>query len=467
MSADLLDYGFQPFEAPASETVPGPLPTRALMATMRENMLKLYGGPAFTELNLMGKFLHKRSLMTSDPAVIKTVLVDRADQFQRTTPTMRILKPVLGEGLFLSEGAKWRQQRRIMAPAFAPRAMDIVAAVSQTVADETVDALRRQTGQAVYLMRVMQNIALEVAGQAMFSMPMTSRGARLRALFETYGMSVGRPFPLDMVLPQAVPSPTDLKRRRLGRKWLDYIAALIEERARMPKGSKDLFDLLTAAEDPDTGKKFDRTELRDQFATMIIAGHETTALTLLWAMIMLAMSKPLQAAIANESHQLPAGRPATAKELESLKFTRATILETLRLFPPAFLIVREAKGPVRLAGRILFKGDLVNIAPWVLQRHHAHWDRPELFDPGRFIDNPPSPKSLTYLPFGIGPRICIGMSFALTEATAILAAMAQHFEISMTTAEPIQARAVVTTYPDPLPSFMVQPRITTARSKAA
>jgi len=449
----------EPFAAPTVEPVGGPLGRRALLDMMGTNALRVYGPPAFRELNLFGQVLDRRSLLTSDPEIIRAVLVDHAEAFKRTDATLRILAPVLGDGLLLSEGANWRFQRRTMAPAFAPRAMEIVARVAAEIADERVLALAKQPSAPVDLLAEMQSIALEVAGRAMFSMTMAQRGARLRQLFEAYGIEGARPFPLDLVLPAAIPSPADIRRYRLGRRWLAYIRALMEQREQLPasKGApRDLFDLLSGARDPESGRGFDRREMRDQLATMIIAGHETTALAMLWSLIMLAGQPALQRMLAEESLRCPA-RP-TVQQLDSLVLHRSVIQESLRLFPPVFLIVREAQRPLRVGGRVLFKGDLVSIAPWVLHRHQAHWDLPDHFDAFRFMPDRAAPRRFSYLPFGAGPRICIGMSFAMTEAVAVVAAFMRRFEISLFDSEPITPRAVVTTYPDPVPRFRLRPR---------
>ena len=458
----------EPFPAPTVEPAEAPLGRLELLDAMGSNALRVYGRPAFHELNLFGHVLGRRSLLTSDPAIIRAVLVDHADAFKRTDATMRILAPVLGDGLLLSEGANWRFQRRTMAPAFAPRAMEIVASVAAEIAGERVSALAADGRGTVDLLAEMQGIALEVAGRTMFSMTMAQRGARLRQLFEAYGVEGARPFPLDMVLPPSVPSPADVRRFRLGRRWLSYIRALMEQRERLPPCDgtpRDLFDLLSSARDPESRRGFDRRELRDQLATMIIAGHETTALAMLWSLIMVAGQPALQYELAQESLRCPA-RPSP-QQLEALSLHRSVVQESMRLFPPVFLIVREAQRPLRIGGRILFKGDLVSIAPWVLHRHQTHWQQPDHFDACRFMPDRQPPARFTYLPFGAGPRICIGMSFAMTEAVAVLAAFMRRFEMSLADDEPITPRAVVTTYPDPVPRFALRPRCPVMTQAAA
>lgn len=460
--AQALALDFTPFTAPAVTPSSRPLGRLGMFRTLRTNVLELYGRESYRQLNFIGPFFGRRSLFTNDPIAIRRVLVDDADAFTRTEATFRVLAPILGNGLFLSEGADWKFQRRTLAPAFAPRAMDIVASVTAEVADQQIAEIKRLPDQPVDLMRTIQTLALDIAGRTMFSMPMEKRGTDLREAFEGYGMALGQPYPLDILLPQGVPSPRDLRRWIYGRHWKGLIRSLVDQRRRLPPvegAARDLFDLMSEARDPETGRGLTFDELCDQFATFIIAGHETTALTLLWSLILLAESPGLQSAMAAEANAADLNVKSAAKLREKLPLTRAVVNESLRLFPPAFLIVRKAARPITVAGHRLAKGDLVNISPWVLHRHEQHWKDPETFDPTRFLPGVPAPDKYVYLPFGVGPRVCIGAQFALTEATIALARFLQSFEVRLKDPVTVKPVAIVTTYPDPVPMFRVAPRV--------
>ncbi len=450
-----------PFEAPGVRPLPGPLTKAELLAAMRTNVLRIYGRDAYRQLTFTAPFFGQRSIFTSDPDGIRRVLVDNADAYTRTSPTFRILRPMLGNGLFLSEGEDWRFQRRTLAPAFTPRAMAIVARVTAATLDVE---LRRLMAEAVGphdLMPMVQRIALEVAGRAMFSTAMDRRGPRLRERFESYGRALGRPFPSDLLLPAGVPGPADLARRLSGRRWLDVVRAMVEQRQRLPHRegeARDLFDLMVEARDPESGRGFTAEELRDQFATFVIAGHETTALTLLWAFVMLARSPGLQEALAAEARGVALDAPSAPAAVERLLLARAVVQETLRLFPPAFLIVRQAKRVDEVGGHAVAPGDVVSMAPYVLHRHEAHWERPTVFDPRRFLPGAPSPARFTYLPFGAGPRVCIGAQFALTEAALVVARVCRDVRLRIVDDVAVEPVAVVTTYPDPIPAFHVERR---------
>ncbi|MEO1090529.1 MAG: cytochrome P450 [Pseudomonadota bacterium] len=450
-----------PFEAPGVRPLPGPLRRPEILLALRANALRIYGRDAYRLMSFEAPFFGKRSIFTNEPGSIRHVLVDNAANYTRTPATFRILRPVLGNGLFLSEGDDWKFQRRTLAPAFTPRAMAIVARVTATVLDDEIRRLRAEAVGPHDLMPMIQRIALEVAGRAMFSTVMDRRGPQLRRRFEGYGRDLGRPFPSDLLLPAGVTGPADVARKIEGRRWLDFVRAMVEQRRRLPRSDgdpRDLFDLMAEARDPETGRGFDETELRDQFATFVIAGHETTALTILWALIMLARSPGLQRAIAEEASGRDLGPTGAPDHAESLPVARAVVQETLRLFPPAFLIVRQAKAADRVGNADVAEGDLVSISPYVLQRHQRHWREPTLFDVSRFLPGAKAPERFTYLPFGAGPRVCIGAQFSLTEATLVLARVCREVELGLVDDVAVEPVAVVTTYPDPVPAFHVRRR---------
>ena len=209
------------------------------------------------------------------------------------------------------------------------------------------------------------------------------------------------------------------------------------------------------ARDPETGKAFTDEQLGDEVATMILAGHETTATALFWSLYLLALDPATQDEVAAEVSAASAG---TALEVERLKFTRAVIDETMRLYPPAFLIARAATAPDTIAGLPVRKHDVVLISPWLLQRHEKLWREPNAFIPRRFLPPSPQPDRFAYMPFGVGPRICIGAHFALVEATLALARLIGAFRLDLADKSPVMPVGVVTTQPDRSPMFVVTPR---------
>jgi unspecific monooxygenase len=218
---------------------------------------------------------------------------------------------------------------------------------------------------------------------------------------------------------------------------------------------RDLFDLMGAARDPETGEAFTDAQLGDQIATMILAGHETTATALFWALYLLALDPATQEQLAAE---VKGADVNDATDVERLKFTRAVVDETMRLYPPAFLIARAASGPDTIAGLPVKKNDIIMIAPWLLHRHEKLWRDPNAFVPARFMPPATPPDRFAYLPFGVGARVCIGAHFALVEATLVLARLIGAFHVELLDKMPVMPVGVVTTQPDRSPMFSITPR---------
>jgi cytochrome P450 len=405
-------------------------------------------------------FFGRRQIILNRPEGIHHILVEKPENYRRTPATIRMLRPLLGNGLLLSQGEDWKHQRRTVAPAFAPRTMPLLARHVARAAEAAVARLRASEGEEVDLLTAMQSLALEIAGASMFSLAMGRYRHELRDLMTGYSAGLGRPTLLDFLLPVAIPSPRDLLRRRIRRRWLDLIGRIVAERRGMASEAapRDLFDLLSTARDPESGAPFSADVLVDQVATMIAAGHETTGVALFWSLCLIAAAPGVQEQMAAEAARLDLGPEDAAKTLPQLVYTRAVVQEALRLYPPAYTIVRQARNADNAGGIAVPAGAIVFISPWVLHRHRRLWERPEVFDPQRFLPGAPAPDRFAYLPFGVGPRVCIGAQFALTEATLVLAAMLKAFEIERADDKPVIPVGIVTTQPDHPPPFRLRPR---------
>ncbi|MBO0735320.1 MAG: cytochrome P450 [Alphaproteobacteria bacterium] len=433
---------------------------RGIARVLGENALLAFPPHAFEEEVVNRRFFGRRQIILNRPAGIQHILIDNSANYRRTAATVRMLRPLLGNGLLLSKGEDWRYQRRTVAPALAPRT---IPNLSQHIARATRSVIGRLAAASegpVDLLTEMQFLALEIAGRSMFSLQMHRHGTELRDLMMRYSDHLGRPNLLDMLLPLRIPSPRDIARRRVRKRWLDLIRRLIAEREARACGNRpgDLFDLLSEARDPETGSGFSGERLLDQVATLIIAGHETTAVALFWALYLLAVTPAVQERLAAEVAGVDLGPDFAADALARLVYTRAVVNETLRLYPPAFTLVRQARKADLAGGITVPAGAVVFIAPWVLHRHRRLWSQPESFDPGRFLPGAPPPDRFAYMPFGIGPRVCIGAQFALTEATLVLASMTQAFHIERADSEPVVPIAIVTTQPEHPPRFRLRRR---------
>jgi cytochrome P450 len=295
----------------------------------------------------------------------------------------------------------------------------------------------------------------------MFSLEMRGFTDELRSMLLGYGRQYAQPGLLDLLLPKNFSSTQDRGRARFRTRWLEFLDRLIAARASLPRDPdrpRDLFDLLSQARDPETGAGFDHAQLRDEVATMILAGHETTAVTLFWALYLAALYPEQQRALAEEAQAADLGEDQAAASLAQLPKLRAHIDEALRLYPPAFLIVRQAVAADEIMGRKLEAGTVITISPWVIHRHHKRWQNPDAFDPSRFLPGAPVPERYAYMPFGAGPRICVGAQFALTEATLVLARLLARFRIALAGTGAVLPRGIVTTQPDRAVRFVLSAR---------
>jgi unspecific monooxygenase len=449
----------QPLVPPSPPRAPETMTFFGRLAAIRESVIGTWGQRAYEEDIIQGRFFGHSSFILNAPDAIRHVLVDNYENYTRTPAGFRVLRPMLGEGLLIAEGRAWKHQRRTLAPAFTPRAVSTLVPHMLAATDETIAKLKEASGAPVDLREAMQRMTLEIAGRTMFSFEMSRRGATLRDFVMEYGSRLARPHFLDLLLPLSWPSPQDFSRARFRKRWTGFIAMLMAERRAGGKNEgappRDLFDLLVAARDPESGQAFNDEQLGDQVATMILAGHETTATALFWSLYLLALDPASQDALAAE---VQGATVNGALDIERLKFTRAVVDETMRLYPPAFLIARAAAGPDTVAGRPVKSKDVILIAPWLLHRHEKLWRDPNAFVPARFMPGAPPPDRFAYLPFGVGARVCIGAHFALVEATLALAKIIGAFRVELLDKDPVIPIGVVTTQPDRSPMFRITPR---------
>src|SRR5271166_25139 len=442
-----------------------PIPAQELrflqfLRAIRTNALTMWTDKAYQEDVLVRRFLGRSHLLINAPDAIHHVLVENHANYRRSPASIRILRPITGNGLLLSDGEDWRLQRRTIAPSLAPRTLPVLARHIVACAQETAGVLGAQTNQPTDLLAAMQNLALEIAGRSMFSLETRQYGAAMRRMLTEYGLHYARPHLFDMVLPPSIPTLRDLGRRRFQRRWMALMAEIMRARLAAPATDmpRDLFDLLRAARDPESGQGFSHDQLRDQIATMILAGHETTAVTLFWSLLLLSGAPDEQRRVAEEARSVEITPDNAMTVMPRLVRTRAVISEAMRLYPPAFAIAREAIGPDRAGGIDIPPRSVLLIAPWVLHRHQRLWRDPDAFDPSRFLpDAPPVPR-FAYLPFGAGPRVCVGAQFALAEATLVLAMLIRDFDVALDDPRPVMPVAIVTTQPNHPPTFRLQSR---------
>lgn len=400
-------------------------------------------------------------MVISRPKAIQHILVANADNYVRPTAAVRVLDGPLGGGLFLAEGAEWRRQRRLLAPAFTPRSTADLTGPILRITATMLATLRDGPLERVPLFDWLQALTMTITATTLLGIDLAPHEEEVQRLATRYKERLVQADLFDFLLPRWVPSPRDLARRRFRRSWLALFDRIVADRrqsgsdpARDAPDADGFFPRLDRSETP-------RGLLTQQVSTLLVTGSETTGAALFWSVYLLASApRAIQDRIAAEAAAAGLGEDNEPGSgiLDRLPSARAVVHEAMRLYPPALSIVRRALAPDEADGISIPAGTIVQVAPWVLHRHRRHWDRPDTFDPDRFMPGAPSPERYTYLPFGIGPRQCIGAGLALVEATLVLAMLLRRFEITPTTEDPVLPVAQITLQPHAPPPFRLTPR---------
>jgi len=412
-----------------------PLVTRPMtilqsLAAARRNVLEIIPEIATRQPMVSGK-TGKRWHMVMDPDALRRILLERLEDYPKSDVTKNLLKPAIGESLFIAEGAHWRWQRRAAAPAFSHRNVMNLAPVMTAAAERSAERIAAAGPRAVNLLDEMVTTTFDVISDVTFSGDEGFDRQAVHGAIDAYIAEAGKISLFDILgFPDWVPRPSRVVSGRAVREMKQVADRAIEARAARTGGQvPDLLDLLLGAEDPETRRAMSTPELRDNLLTFIVAGHETTALTLSWALYLCAFDQDVQARARDEARAVLGDRPAEGADVENLPFIRRICDEALRLYPPAAVVSRTAQAADTLCGREVRPGDTVMIPIYALHRNHLLWDAPDAFRPDRFAERK-AVQRYAYLPFGDGPRVCIGASFALQEAVIILATLLARFRFS-------------------------------------
>ena len=419
-----------PVTPPRVDPVTRPLSILESARAARRNLLGIIPAIAFRQPILSGRTV-ARWHMVQDPDGLRRVLKDRVEAYPKSDTTVRMLRPAIGDSLFTAEGAHWRWQRRAASPVFAHRNLVKLAPFMTRSAERTVRRLEA-TGDEADLNREMVAATFDVISDvAMSGKDVFDREAVARSV-TGYIQTIGRISLLDVLaVPNWVPRPAQLFHGRVNDEVARMMDRVIAERAAEPR-REDLMSMMLEAEDPETGRRMTPEELRDNMLAFLVAGHETTALALSWALYLIALDRGVQDRLAEEARAAIGGPGAAgAEHLDRLGYHEQVILEAMRLYPPAGMISRTAREADTLLGREVRRGDTVIVPIYALHRHQMWWENPDAFDPEKFApDKVAARDRYTYLPFGAGPRICIGMNFVLYEARIILATLVNRFRFA-------------------------------------
>lgn len=451
-------------DTPASVVPPAPPvhpkdlpPIRLLLGSIR-NSLAIWPDYAFDTSFSRNTLFGVESVLVNDPEGVRRVMATNAANYVRPAMLPRILRPLVGRGVFLAEGSEWRRQRRQLSSSFTPNHVNILLRHFIAAANDLVRQLERTP--SADLSDAYQTAALNAVLRALFSMPDREERDRIGGLVRQYVTGPGRPQIFDGFATSETSFSFALGRRRAFQKrWFSAVDTIVSARRNASRDTnhRDLLDLLIAARDPETGESIAAGEIRDQCAAMIFAGYETTARLLFWASYLLTLDAGEQARLRAEVAAFPPERVATLDDLRHWPRLRLVLLEALRLYPPVPLLVREPVEDDVIMEQPVRKGVQVYVAPWVLHRHRKHWRHPAAFMPDRFAgQSSPWTSGGAYLPFGAGPRICIGAVFALSEAQIMLATMLQRYTLAIESGRPVMPVGRLTVQPNHTPMFKLE-----------
>ncbi|MDO5528472.1 MAG: cytochrome P450 [Paracoccus sp. (in: a-proteobacteria)] len=438
-----------------------PLATRPLglietARAARRNLLEIIPEIA-TQRPVMSATAPIRWHMVMDPQLLEHILKDRVDNYPKSTVTKSLLQDAIGDSLFIAEGAHWRWQRRAAAPAFAARNVTALAPVMSAAAEASSRRLSAASGP-VDLYDQAIAATFDVISDVTFSGGEGFDRAAVHSAIDAYIERTARVSLLDVAgLPDWIPRPSRIFAGRDLRRMKALADESINAReADGPRSPPDLLDLLRAGEDSETGRRMNPSELRDNLLTFIVAGHETTALTIAWALYLCAFDPAEQDRAASQARDVLGDRAAGADDLPQLDLTERIVNESLRLYPPAAFLARTARAPDSFYGRAVRPGDVVMLPIYALHRSKLLWEAPDAFRPARFAEGTERPR-FAFLPFGAGARICIGANFAVQEAVIILATLLARHRFALTGRLP-KPRMILTLRPEGGVWLAVSPR---------
>jgi cytochrome P450 len=409
----------------------GPL---SFLRTLWNNPIEAWSSGHFERTVVLTRLPLGEVAVINDPVAIRRVLADNRDNYPKDGFQKRMLT-VLSNGLLTAEDTQWRVQRRALTPIFALRNVrTFVPVILRTVGD-LVERWRSHEGEVIDVADEVTELALAVLERTIFSDGIAGNGRELRSAMRIYFDSLGRIDPFDLLnLPDFVPRVGRLRTRAAVRLFHQGVDEMIAMRSRRdPRGMAvphDLLTLMLHAHDPESGRPLSSAEIRANVITFMSAGHESTANAIAWTLFLLSQSPAWRERLAAEATRELDGPTETLPD--RLVETRAVVDEALRLYPPLAAISRVARSSDDLAGTPIRRGAMIVIAPYVLHRHRLWWKEPEFFNPARFL--PPARASIdryVYMPFGAGPRGCIGSVFALQEAVMVVAAIVREFELDV------------------------------------
>ena len=382
----------------------------------------------------------------NDPSLIRQVLVEEAEKFHKATLVKRAFRPISREGLLTSDGALWKQQRKLMQPAFHHRQLagyaGLMADAAQTMMDSFADGEIRDIGTS------MTKLTLGIVVKSLFGADLPPEASEITRSLVPALDATNRRLNSVVPVPSWVPTPRHLRERRAIAKLDAMLQLLIKARRASTENRDDLLSILLAAVDEESGVRMSDQQLRDEMTILFLAGHDTTASALTWTWYLLSRHPEIELKLSNELDRVLQGRSPCVEDLPKLGYTEMVIREAMRLYPPAPGFAREPVEDVTIGGYEVPRGSVVLVHTWALHHDERFFPDPERFDPERFAPGwEERIPRYAYLPFGGGPRICIGNGFAMMEAKLVLATVSQRWRFALESNEAIRPIQLVTVRP--------------------
>ena len=387
------------------------------------------------------------------PDHYKQILQDNNRNYTKMPhPSLSLLRPVIGNGLLTSDGDFWRRQRRLASPAFHRKRIADFATTMTAAADSMLENWHTlaKDGRPLDINAAMMHLTLEIVGKTLFSIDLTREadtvGGSFSAVNEEIARLTGIPFAdIGLKIP-FLPSSRRINKHTAV--LTQVVHSIIQERRKSGLESEDLLGMLMAARDEETGEGMSDQQLHDEVMTIMLAGHETTAVSLAWTFYLLSEHPELLAELEAEVDAVLNGRLPTIDDVPNLTYTTMVIEESMRLYPPAYALARWGNDEDEVGGFYVPKNSVITMSSYVTHRHPEFWDEPERFDPQRFTPERKAERPrYAYLPFGGGPRICIGNSFAMTEAILLLAAIVQRYRLTLLPGTQVELVPLITLRP--------------------
>lgn len=440
------------FEPPRPKSL-GPLSALLRAAfTGDSNLIGLLPKQAYTmKIGNLG-YSRRSIVIINDADEVRKILTDPIDIYPKNDLMVGALAPLVGDSIFVSSGDPWRKQRAMVAPAFNHMKLSLAFDAMQAAVDnyETLIDSHISANESFSLDLAMSHLTADIICRTVFSTPLQSNIAReVFDAFSIFEKSVAHveikrlimePAWSDIPQHESVLDACERIRQHLG--------TLVDKHLQEDADFDDIATAIINARDKDTGEGFNRKELIDQLGVFFLAGHETTASALTWGFYVLATRPDIVHQLRREVEQVTGGEPIGFQHIRSLNFATSIFKESMRLYPPITFIPRVAAENTKIGKRKIKKGAMIMIAPWVIHRHHDYWENPDSFDAMRFMPHREKEiKPNTYMPFGLGPRVCVGANFATIEATLILARLAMRYDFTLEPNQTVVPVARLTTRP--------------------